>query len=58
VLLILLKIVLMLRDIPGMIDPAAIATKPAIRAYSTKSWPWVSFQMVSFQNKFMIRFTF
>jgi len=46
VLLILLKIVLMLLDIPGMIDPAAIATKPAIKAYSTRSCPWVSFQML------------
>jgi len=37
VLLILLKIVLMLLAMLGMIVPAAIATKPAIRAYSIKS---------------------
>lgn len=57
VLLILLKIVLMLLAMLGMIVPAAIATKPAIRAYSTRSCPRVSFQILSFQNRFMIRFT-
>jgi len=28
----------------GMAATAANATIPAARAYSTKSWPWVSFQ--------------
>jgi hypothetical protein len=31
------KIVLMLDDTPGIIVPAATATKPAIRAYSMRS---------------------
>jgi hypothetical protein len=57
VLLILLKIVLILLAILGMIVPAAIATKPAIRAYSTRSWPRVSVQILNFQSRFMIRFT-
>jgi hypothetical protein len=34
---ILLKMVLMLVDTPGMIAPAATATNPAIKAYSIKS---------------------
>jgi hypothetical protein len=33
------KIVLMLFATPGMIAPAATATKPAIRAYSMRSCP-------------------
>ena len=36
------KIMLMLVATPGMIAPAATATKPAIKAYSIRSWPWVS----------------
>ena len=39
------KMVLMLVATPGMIAPAATATKPAIRAYSMRSWPFVSFQI-------------
>jgi hypothetical protein len=48
VLLILLKIVLMLCATLGMIVPAAIATKPAISEYSTRSCPRVSFQIEGF----------
>ena len=55
VLAILLKIVLMLVATPGMIAPAATATKPAIKAYSMRSWPRVSFQILSFQTKLVIR---
>jgi len=36
------KIELMLVATPGMIAPAAVATKPAIKAYSIKSCPHVS----------------
>ena len=36
------KIVLMLDATPGMRAPAVTATKPAINAYSMRSWPWVS----------------
>ncbi len=43
----LLKMVLMELDTPGMIAPAATATKPAIRAYSMRSCAWVSFQMLT-----------
>ncbi len=52
-LLILLKIVLMLLATPGMIAPAATATKPAIKAYSMRSWPRVSFQILSCQTRFV-----
>ena len=38
----------------GMIAPAATATKPAIKAYSTRSWPRVSFQILSFQTQLVI----
>jgi len=38
----LLNIVLMLAETPGMIAPAATATKPAIRAYSIRSCPRLS----------------
>src|SRR5579872_2607807 len=55
VLAILLKIVLMLVATPGMIAPAATATKPAINAYSMRSWPRVSFQILSFQTRLVIR---
>jgi len=41
---ILLKIVLILEETPGIMAPAATATKPAINAYSIKSWPRLSFQ--------------
>jgi hypothetical protein len=46
---------LMLVETPGMIAPAATATKPAIRAYSIKSWPVVSIQSFGPINKFVIR---
>jgi len=46
----LLKIVLMLVATPGMIAPAATATNPAIKAYSIRSCPRVSFQMTSFKR--------
>ena len=36
-----LKIELILVATPGMIAPAATATKPAMSAYSIKSWPRV-----------------
>ena len=55
VLATLLKIVLMLVATPGMIAPAATATKPAIKAYSMRSWPRVSFQILSFHTKLLIR---
>jgi hypothetical protein len=58
VLAILLKIVLMLVATPGMIAPAATATKPAIKAYSMRSWPRVSFQILSFQTRLVIRVIF
>jgi len=41
---------------PGMIAPAATATKPAIRAYSMRSWPLVSCQSLNFQAEFVIIF--
>ena len=41
------KMVLMLVDTFGMMEPAATATKPAINAYSIRSWPRVSFQIRS-----------
>jgi hypothetical protein len=55
VLATLLKIVLMLVATPGIIAPAATATKPAIKAYSMRSWPRVSFQILSFKTKLVIR---
>ena len=55
-LLILLKMVLMLLDTLGMVDPATIATKPAINAYSISSCPRVSFQILNFQTRLMIFF--
>ena len=45
----------MLVATPGMIAPAATATKPAIKAYSMRSWPRVSFQILSFQTRLVIR---
>ncbi len=42
---ILLKIVLILVDTPGIMAPAETATKPAISAYSIRSWPWLSVQI-------------
>ena len=50
-----LKMVLMLLATPGMMAPAATATNPAIKAYSMRSCPRVSFQMRSFQTKLVIR---
>jgi hypothetical protein len=41
------NISLMLLDTPGMIAPAATATKPAISAYSIKSWPRSSFKILN-----------
>ena len=55
-LLILLKIVLMLVATPGIMAPAATATNPAMRAYSIRSCPRVSFQILSFQTRFVICF--
>src|SRR5277367_5176775 len=46
--------VLMLEDTPGMIAPAATATKPAISAYSIRSWPRVSLHTFSFNTKLVI----
>src|SRR5262249_30288690 len=40
-----LKMMLMLLATPGMMAPAATATKPAIKAYSMRSWPRRSFQI-------------
>src|SRR5579872_3616295 len=37
-----------------MTAPAATATKPAINAYSIRSWPRVSFKAFSFNIKFLI----
>lgn len=55
---ILLKILLMLVETPGMIAPAATATKPAISAYSMRSCACVSFQIRSFQTVSTSRFIF
>lgn len=46
-LVILLKILLMLLDTAGIIAPAATATNPTIKAYSIKSCPCSSRQMVN-----------
>ena len=48
------KIVLMLDAMPGIIAPAATATKPAIKAYSMRSCPRVSFQTCNFRIKFFM----
>jgi hypothetical protein len=48
------KMVLMALDTPGIIAPAATATKPAINAYSMRSWPRVSFQTCSFKIRLFI----
>jgi len=48
------KIVLMLVETPGMIAPAATATKPAIKAYSMRSCPRRSFQILSLRIRFFI----
>ena len=50
------KIVLMLSATPGITAPAATATKPAIKAYSMRSWACVSLQIRSFQNVFISGF--
>jgi len=42
----LLKTILMLLATPGMMAPAETATKPAINAYSIRSWPRRSFQIL------------
>jgi hypothetical protein len=51
---ILLKILLMLVDTPGITAPAATATNPAMRAYSIKSWPWLSVQILNFHIRLKI----
>ena len=48
------NIVEMLVAMPGMMAPAATATKPAIRAYSIKSWPRLSDQIFNFTIAFKI----
>ena len=48
------KIVLMLLAAPGMTAPAAAATKPAINAYSIRSWPLVSRRTRIFKIKLLI----
>ena len=58
VLATLLKILLMLVETPGMIEPAATATNPAIKAYSMRSCAWVSLQIRSFQTTFISGFIF
>ena len=50
------KIVLMLVATPGMMAPADTATKPAINAYSMRSWPFWSFQIFNFRIMFFILF--
>ena len=50
------KMVLMLVATFGIMAPAATATKPAINAYSIKSWPRVSFQIRSCHTSFMTFF--
>ncbi len=52
----LLKTLLILVETPGMIAPAATATKPAIKAYSMRSWACVSLQIRSFQTVFISGF--
>jgi len=56
VLATLLKILLILVETTGIIDPAATATKPAIKAYSMRSWARVSLQIRSFQTVFIKSF--
>jgi hypothetical protein len=46
--------VLMLLATPGMMAAAEMATNPAIKAYSMRSCPRVSFQILSFQMSFVI----
>ena len=43
------KMVEMLVATPGITAPAVTATKPAIRAYSIRSCPWVSFHSFNFR---------
>lgn len=50
----LLNTMLMLLATPGMIAPAATATKPAISAYSMRSWPRLSFQILIFRTASVI----
>jgi hypothetical protein len=52
---ILLKIVLIDAETLGIMAPAATATKPAISAYSIKSWPRSFRQISNFQNIRFIR---
>jgi hypothetical protein len=47
----LLKIMLMLSATLGRSAPAARATKPAINAYSIRSWTWISAQIHSAQSR-------
>src|SRR5579884_4084860 len=55
---ILLKMELMLLETPGIMAPAATATKPAIKAYSIRSCPRVSFQTLSLRTRFIKRFMY
>src|SRR5262249_2228450 len=48
------KTVLMLVETPGMMAAAETATKPAIKAYSTRSCAWVSAQIRSLHTVFTI----
>jgi hypothetical protein len=47
------KILLMLTEMPGTMAPAATATKPAMSAYSMRSWPWISVQTRAFKMRLL-----
>ena len=44
----------MLDATPGIMAPAATATKPAIKAYSMRSWAWVFFHTASLYKTVMV----
>jgi len=46
----------MLLATPGMMAPAATATNPANKAYSIRSWPQLSFQILDFPIRLAIVF--
>ncbi len=46
----------MLLATPGIIAPAAVATKPAMRAYSIRSCPWLSVQILKRQSRLIVAF--
>ena len=51
------KMTLILEATPGMMAPAAVATNPAIRAYSMRSWALVSRrESLSFHKSVVARF--